>query len=146
MRKVNIRKTTEIPAAERILLLPHCLRHAETCKANYGKDGLECTACNPVCTINLLNKTALSLGYQGVCVAPGGRLAVNYVNEKRPRVIVAVACQKELDEGIGNIRELADNYSPIIVIIPLTRDGCVNTEVDVNGAVEIIRAGCPVSP
>lgn len=146
MRKVNIRKTTEIPAAERILLLPHCLRHAETCKANYGKDGLECTACNPACTINLLNKTALSLGYQGVCVAPGGRLAVNYVNEKRPRVIVAVACQKELDEGIGNIRELADNYSPIIVIIPLTRDGCVNTEVDVNGAVEIIRAGCPVPP
>jgi hypothetical protein len=145
LKAPETKKLAKIPASERILLLPHCLRQAETCKAKYNKDGLECTACNPLCAINRLSEIALRLGYQGVCVAPGGRLAVNYVNEKRPRAIVAIACQKELEEGIGNVNELADQYTPIVLIIPLTKDGCINTEVDVDGAIKTIAVGCPVA-
>ncbi len=146
MKKVDLQKIARIPAGERILLLPHCLRRAESCKAKYNANGLECTACNPDCAINKLRKIALDLGYQGVCVAPGGRLAVNYVDETRPRVIVAVACQKELEEGIGNISEFTGNYSPMIVVLPLTKDGCVNTEVDVDSVMKVLKTGCPMPP
>jgi len=146
LNKVDITQIAQIPVTERILLLPHCLRRTETCKAKYSKAGLECMACNPDCAINKLTKIAIDLGYKGVCVAPGGRLAVNYVNEIRPRAIIAVACQKELEEGIGNVNGLATYYSPLIVIIPLNKDGCVDTEVDVDKAAETIQAGCSLSP
>jgi|WetSurMetagenome_2_1015567.scaffolds.fasta_scaffold634317_1 hypothetical protein len=139
---VDISELKTIPAGERVLLLPHCLRHSNTCKAKYSSDGLECVECNPECAVNCLRSAAIKLGYKGVCVAPGGRLAVNYINNKRPKAIVAVACDKELEEGIGNVNGIAkDDYAPIIVIIPLSRDGCVDTEVDVKAALETINAG-----
>jgi uncharacterized protein len=135
-----------IEASERILLLPHCLRRSESCRAKYGEDGLECRGCNPDCPVNHLTRAAARHGYKGVCVAPGGRLAVNYVSKKRPRAIVAVACNKELEEGARAVRELAGKggpAAPVIVVIPLSKDGCIDTEVDVAQALETIALGCP---
>ena len=151
MIEVDIKKLATIPAKERVLLLPHCLRHSNTCQAKYSKLGLECAECNPDCAINCLRSAALSLGYKGVCVAPGGRLAVNYVNDRRPQAIIAIACEKELEEGIGNVDGITkDGYSPVLVILPLSRDGCVDTEVDLESALAAIKAGydtitCPNS-
>ena len=98
--------------------------------------------CNPECPVNLLRSTALKLGYKGVCVAPGGRLAVNYVKEIRPRAVVAVACQTELEEGIHGVQLAAGGEAPLMVVIPLSRDGCIDTEVDMARAREIIALGC----
>lgn len=134
-----------IHPSQRILLLPHCLRSSQTCSGKYSKQGLECPEdCAENCTIGRLRWTALSLGYKGVCIAPGGRLAVKYVKEKRPKAIVAVACQKELEEGIHGVRELSssDRLTPPIVIIPLAKDGCVDTEVDEEQAIKMITLGC----
>jgi hypothetical protein len=94
----------------------------------------------------MLRETALNLGYQGVCIAPGGSLALRYVKETSPLGIVAVACSKELDEGIGRVRALTGDAAgmiPPIVIIPLTREGCVDTQVDMNYALSMISLGCP---
>jgi hypothetical protein len=94
-----------------------------------------------------LRDAALRLGYGGVCIAPGGSLAVNYVRQFRPDGIVAVACRRELEEGVGNINEIAgDGYHPAIVVIALTRDGCVDTEVELESALEIVSAGCDGHP
>jgi hypothetical protein len=94
--------------------------------------------------VHCLSQAAVKLGYKGVCVAPGGRLAVNYVKEIRPRAIVAVACQKELDEGIRGVREMdgGDTSAIPILVIPLSKDGCVDTEVDVDQALEMVALGC----
>ena len=130
--------------AQRVLLLPHCLRRAETCQGKYSRRGLECQECNPDCPVNQLRRTALDLGYKGVCVAPGGRLALKFIEENKPRAIVAVACDKELQEGIRSVGELAGSHHQVIpvVIIPLSKDGCVDTEVDVKLASEKIAMGC----
>ena len=142
MTQDNITKLATVPAGRRILLLPHCLRHADKCKAKYDKHGLQCARCSPDCAVNRLRQAALDLDYKGVCVAPGGRLAVTYISETRPDAIVAVACQKELEEGIANVGGLDDNgYRPLIVVIPLSRDGCVDTEVEVGPALEIVSTG-----
>jgi geranylgeranyl diphosphate synthase type II len=133
------------PAAQRVLLLPHCLRHAESCKASYDEHGLQCARCSEDCAVNLLTARARELGYGGVCVAPGGRLAVNFIREVRPRAVVAVACAKELAEGVQGVQAMAgeeEAEAPAIVVIPLSRDGCVNTEVDIERAFEVIGTGC----
>ncbi len=128
------------------MLLPHCLRHADTCQGKYTRQGLECQECNTDCSINRLRQAAIDLGYKGVCVAPGGQLALRYIKENRPLGIVAVACDKELKEGIRGVGKLAPgNQRRIpVVIIPLIKDGCIDTEVDVKLALEKMNLGCAV--
>jgi hypothetical protein len=139
----KIEQLSQIVPSERILLLPHCLRKSNSCKAKYDNHGLQCAECNPECSINKLRKAALKYGYKGVCVAPGGRLAVKYVKEKNPKAVVAIACDKELEEGIQGVENLAqENIKPVMVIIPLLKDGCLDTEVDNAKAVEVIGIGC----
>jgi uncharacterized protein len=143
----NEERLSGINPSDRILLLPHCLRKSNTCKAKYDKHGLQCMECNPDCSINKLRKAALNFGYGGICVAPGGHLAVNFVKEISPKAIVAVACDKELEEGVEAVGKLVNNSTaPVVVIIPLERDGCLDTEVDDDMAIEVISAGCIPSP
>ncbi len=141
-------KMAMIPPARRILLLSHCLRRSQTCQGKYSKWGLECVSCNPNCPVNRLKEAATRLGYKGVCIAPGGKLAVNYVRETRPDGIVAVACQTELEEGVHGVKDMEEfgDSAPEILIIPLTKDGCVDTEVDERQAMEMISLGCKPEP
>jgi hypothetical protein len=97
------------------------------------KKGLDCTGCTLVdCAIYQLRAAAAEAGYGGVCVAPGGRLAVRFLAEHQPSGVVAVACDKELEEGLEAIAEMEwENGEPAVATVPLSRDGCVDTEVDV---------------
>lgn len=133
-----------IHPSARILLMSHCLRPSQSCPAKYDKRGLICDdKCTEICVIGRLRKTALALNYKGVCIAPGGRLAIKYVKEFEPEGIVAIACHKELEEGTEAVEELAGNKKvPVIITVPLTKDGCVDTEVDENIALQAIRIGC----
>jgi hypothetical protein len=130
-----------IPASERVLLLPHCLRPSARCPGRPSREGFQCPPDCPVeeCAIKVLRAEAERLGYQGVCVAPGGALALRYVQEKNPTLVVAVACQKELLEGMEAVAKLKN--PPKVVALPLSRDGCVDTEVDLPAALCLLRAG-----
>jgi uncharacterized protein len=138
-----IDQLSQIVPSERILLLPHCLRKSNSCKAKYDNHGLQCAACNPDCSINKLREAALKYGYKGVCVAPGGHMAIKFVREYCPKAIVAVACSKELEEGIEEVKKLInEKIAPIMVIVPLLKDGCLDTEVDDTKAIGVIGSGC----
>ena len=71
-------------------------------------------------------------------------MAIKYIEEKQPRAIIAIACKKELNEGIEAIRELNNKSKfngkdmPVIKTIPLTKDGCVDTEINIISAAKII--------
>ena len=74
-----------VPFAQRVLLLSHCLRPSQDCPGKMTKQGLDCTGCTRVeCAIYQLRATAVEAGYGGVCIAPGGRLAVRFVDERQP--------------------------------------------------------------
>lgn len=138
-------KLSSVAATERVLLLSHCLRPSQTCPGKFEKRGLICPqACEEDCTVGRLRKAALSLGYKGVCVAAGGAMALRFVQEHEPRGIVAVACTRELLEGVESFRGLAqdDTEHPASVLIPLCTDGCVDTEVDEARVQEAIALGC----
>jgi hypothetical protein len=135
---------SHIDPAERILLLSHCLRPSQSCNAKYDKSGLICVDnCTEDCVIGRLRKTALELNYKGVCIAPGGSLALKYVKATEPAGIVAIACQKELREGVESVEELSGAHNaPVVVSVPLTKDGCVDTEVNEQLARQTIYLGC----
>jgi hypothetical protein len=104
------------------------------------KQGLDCTGCTLTdCAIYQLRAFADEAGYGGVCVAPGGRLAVRFLAERQPAGVIAIACDKELEEGLEAIAEMEwESEHPIVVTFPLSQDGCVDTEVDVEAAQDII--------
>ncbi len=132
----------KIPFGERILLLPHCLRPSEDCPGKVTRDGLQCPPDCPhrgTCAIGRLRDEAERLGYKGVCVAPGGAMALRFVKETAPKGILAIACYKELLEGVQAVEEVPAEEKPVIVTLPLLRDGCVDTEVDVEKALRLLR-------
>ena len=127
---------------KRVLLLPHCLRPSQDCPGKMTKQGLDCTGCTRVeCAIYQLRAAATEAGYgsKSVCVAPGGRLAVRFLAEHQPTSVVAVACDKELEEGLEAIDQMEwENGHPTVAVVPLLRDGCVDTEVDIEMARAVI--------
>jgi hypothetical protein len=136
---------SDVVPAQRVLLLSHCLRPSKTCPGRFEKKGLACPeGCAEPCVVGRLRDAALSLGYMGVCIAAGGAMALRYVAEHRPRGIVAVACHKELAEGVDGVRGLVGDGEecPVILVVPLSKDGCVDTEVDEQLALEAITCGC----
>ena len=138
------KQLSQVDPSQRVLLLSHCLRPSQTCPGKYSKQGLECPEdCTENCVVGNLRRTALRFGYKGVCIAPGGRLAAKFVKENSPEGIVAIACDKELEEGLQAVKDLSAGHSmPPVVTIPLTKDGCVDTEVDEEHALEVIALGC----
>ncbi len=128
-----------VPPGERVLLLPHCLRPSQTCPGRPSRDGFQCPSdCRESCSIRVLREEAVRLGYKGVCIAPGGALAARFVEETAPRAVVAIACRKELEEGVQAVRKR--RRGPQVVAIPLLRDGCVDTEVDLAEALAALRS------
>ncbi|OHD76345.1 MAG: squalene--hopene cyclase [Spirochaetes bacterium RBG_16_67_19] len=137
------RLMSRIPPGQRVLLVSHCLRKSSGCQAVQGKWGLECRHCTQTCAVHRLSEAARRRGYKGVCIAPGGSMALSYVRRTQPRGIVAVACRKELEQGMQAVSAAAASSAvrPAVLAIPLTKDGCVDTEVDVPRALQTIELG-----
>lgn len=135
----------EIAPENRVLLLPQCLRPSKQCNAHYDRDeGLLCESCTEACPINQLKTAAEKRNFGGVCIAPGGSLAIRYVEAHQPQGIVAVACHMELELGIQAVTSLSNNgnnppNTVVLLTIPLRRDGCVDTGVDLETVTKTIN-------
>jgi uncharacterized protein len=113
----------KVPAERLLLLLPHCLQYHD-CKVRIIFDVENCEACGK-CRIKDLVALGRKYGVP-VSVATGGTLARKIVVEKRPEVIVAVACERDLTSGIQ------DTYPiPVFGIFNRRPFGpCYDTDVD----------------
>ena len=131
-----------VPPEERVLLLPHCLRRSDHCRARYTREaGLQCEGCDAECPINRILQSARARHFGAILVAPGGSMAVGFLKEHKLPAILAVACPKELAMGVDAVVSLSRNgWDPVLITLDLTRDGCVDTEVDVDLVVEFINA------
>ena len=138
--KPSANGVASVPFEERVLLLPHCLRPSDVCKGKMTKQGLDCTGCTLTdCAIYQLRQVAQEAGYGGVCVAPGGKLAVRYLAKNQPHGVVAIACAMELEEGLDAIDSMEwPEEKPAVAVLPLLEDGCVDTVVDVDAARKLI--------
>lgn len=107
-----------------LVLLPHCIQLSD-CEIKVTGDIHKCLQCGR-CSI----KGLVDLGQKfhiDISVATGGTLARKVIVEKRPKLVIAVACERDLTSGIKDCYPL-----PVIGILNERPFGpCFNTVVDV---------------
>lgn len=112
------------PFERRMLLLPHCLKHADGCPADYDEFGLDCERCG-ACSIADYKKRAEELGYK-VLVAEGSPVVLRIIVEGYVDGILGVACLNVLEKAIDKVL-LAGVPSHAV---PLHSGNCKNTTLD----------------
>lgn len=119
--------------SRRLFLLPHCLKHAEGCPADYDEFGLECKTCG-ACSIADFRAEAEKMGYK-VLVAEGSPIVLKIIVSGHVDAIVGVACLNVLEKAIDKIL-LAG--IPCMAV-PLLSSDCRNTSVDEAWVMDMIR-------
>lgn len=115
---------------EILLLLPHCL-HKQSCPRNVVHSLDECKRCG-ACSVGALTGIRDDFGVVA-CVVGGGRQALAHTKQTSIKAVVAVACEKELVQGI-----FAAFPKPVLGVLNTTPEGpCKNTLAD---PAEVIRA------
>ena len=126
-----------------LLLMPHCLQFHE-CQFRITGSVVHCKKCGK-CPIKGLVELSEKYGV-GLAVATGGTLARRIVVERRPKLIIAVACERDLSSGIQ------DSYPlPIYGVINHRPHGpCYDTQVNLERVEEALQTflvpGAPAAP
>ncbi|OGU06398.1 MAG: hypothetical protein A2075_07530 [Geobacteraceae bacterium GWC2_58_44] len=116
-----------------LILLPHCLQLFD-CEIKVTGDIGKCVRCGR-CDITGLS--VLAQKYQvDISVATGGTLARKVIIDKRPKLVLAVACERDLTSGIKDCYPL-----PVIGVLNDRPFGpCFNTRVDVEKIEAALRS------
>ncbi|HZL86755.1 MAG TPA: polyprenyl synthetase family protein [Pirellulaceae bacterium] len=122
-----------IPPSRRLFLLPHCLKHAEGCPADYDEFGMNCKKCG-ACSIADFRTLAEEMGYK-VLVAEGSPIVLKIIVSGHIDAIVGVACLNVLEKAIDKIL-LAG--IPCMAV-PLLSSDCRNTSVDEDWVMQMIQ-------
>jgi geranylgeranyl pyrophosphate synthase len=117
-------QVSAIPFHRRLLLLPHCLKNAEGCPADYDEFGLDCKKCG-ACSVADFKVRAEELGYK-VLVSEGTPIVLKIIVSGHVDAIVGVACLNVLEKAFDKIL-LAGIPC---VATPLLSSNCKSTSVD----------------
>ena len=126
-----------IPFNRRLMLLPHCLKNAEGCPAEYDELGLDCKKCG-ACEVGDFRTKAEELGYK-VLVSEGTPIVLKIIVSGHIDAIVGVACLNVLEKAFDKVL-LAG--IPCIAT-PLLSSNCKNTSVDNDWVFESIGLHTP---
>ena len=122
----------KVPTDRMLILLPHCMQNKD-CSQRITEDINNCRRCG-CCKIGEVADLAALLKINAV-VAKGGTAARNSAKEYKPEFVFAVACERELVSGIGDIGKI-----PAIGIINQRPNGyCTNTTVDMAELKRILK-------
>ncbi len=125
-------QVASVPPERRLFLLPHCLKHAEGCPADYDEFGLNCKECG-ACSIADFRTMAEEMGYR-VLVAEGSPVVLKVIVSGYVDAIIGVACLNVLEKAIDKIL-LAG--IPCMAV-PLLSSDCRNTSVDESWVKEML--------
>lgn len=114
-----------VPPSRMLILLPQCLQFHE-CGVRITGNVKNCKACGK-CKIKNLVELSEKYGVS-ISVATGGTLARKIVVDKKPQMIIGVACERDLTSGIQ------DTYPiPVFGILNRRPNGpCYDTDVDLD--------------
>ncbi len=125
--KINEEKFNSIKAEDKLLILPHCLRHPK-CEAPLEPSGLQCKNCKK-CIISILKNKAEEIGYR-VFIIPGSTFLKKIVKENKFKSVLGVACYQDLNIAMMKLSKFAPQG------VPLLKDGCYKTKVDISMVLE----------
>ena len=119
-----------------LILLPHCLQLSD-CEIKVTGEINKCLRCG---RCDIMGLAELAQKYQvDISVATGGTLARKVIIEKRPKLVLAVACERDLTSGIKDCYPL-----PVIGVLNDRPFGpCFNTRVDVAKLDAALRSVLP---
>lgn len=113
-----------VPADRVLVITPHCLQLA-TCPHKITRNPDNCKRCGG-CDIGSLVTLSKEMGFH-FFVATGGTLARQIVYKTRPKVVLAIACERDLMSGIQDVYPL-----PAVGVLNIRPNGpCYNTHVDI---------------
>lgn len=121
------------PFKRRILLLPQCLKSSTACRAEFDALGLLCAECGR-CSIGTIQREAEELGYV-VLVAEGSTGVAALLARGEADAVIGVSCLQALEKSF---RPLTAHAIPGIAV-PLLRNECVDTVVDLEWVREVLR-------
>lgn len=113
-----------IPFERRLMLLPHCLKNAEGCPAEYDDLGLNCEKCG-ACSVADFKTKSEQLGYK-VLVSEGTPIVLKIIVSGHVDAIVGVACLNVLEKAFDKILMAGIPC----VATPLLSSNCKSTSVD----------------
>jgi len=115
-----------------LILLPHCLQ-SSNCKYRLTYDINNCKRCGK-CPVNGLIALSEKYGVH-IAIATGGTIARRIVVQKRPKLIVAVACERDLSSGIQDTHPL-----PVFGVLNERPFGpCLDTRVQLRNLEDAVR-------
>lgn len=122
------------PSESILILLPHCLQNSD-CMYKVTNSISNCARCNK-CNISEAIKIAEKHNIHLIEVATGGTVARNIVKKFEPKIIIAVACERDLALGIADIKNI-----PVIGLLNIRPNGpCHNTTVNINQLEKTIKS------
>jgi geranylgeranyl diphosphate synthase type II len=130
-------QVSAIDFKRRLLLLPHCLKNAEGCPADYDEFGLDCKKCG-ACSVADFKVKAEELGYK-VLVSEGTPIVLKIIVSGHVDAIVGVACLNVLEKALDKV--LLTGIP--CVAAPLLSSNCRSTSVDDDWVAELIDLHTP---
>ncbi len=128
-----------IPYDRRIMLIPQCLRNSELCRAENDEFGLLCEQCG-ACPIGKLQSAAERLGYI-VLVSEGTTVVTRLLESGKVDAVLGISCLSVLEKTFPHMSAEAIPGQAM----PLLRDGCRDTEVDLSELMEIVTIHSPAA-
>lgn len=118
-----------------MLLVPHCLQNSD-CPHKITVDVNNCKECGK-CKVGELKKLAREHGAI-LKVATGGTLARKFIEENKPRGVIAVACERDLSSGIHDM-----GFIPVMGVLNCRPNGpCFNTDVELERVESALNIMC----
>jgi hypothetical protein len=129
---INNRLNPDMKGKKFLLLLPRCVQYAE-CGKDLSEDIYTCVRCGK-CQVADIIKATDGIDIH-MCLVGGGALAVEKIKEIKPDGVIAVACEKELLEGIKEVIKI-----PVWAIMNLRPNGpCKNTVIKLEEFENILK-------
>ena len=125
-----------VPFTDRLVLVPHCLRNTQKCKAEEHGSYYVCLECGG-CKIGEISKKAKELNYKGIYILKGGRTIEKLLEKFSPKAVLGVACSFEGAQGFELIENKGKDTA--VQFISLTKDGCSDTDVDLPEVLELLE-------
>ncbi|NOX72021.1 MAG: DUF116 domain-containing protein, partial [Candidatus Micrarchaeota archaeon] len=114
-----------------IVFIPHCMRKADKCPGKMTENGYDCEHCDVKgCKVWQVRKISIEKGHRTFTV-PGGSMVFNVINKYKPKGVIGIACMKELILALENIDMPSQT-------VELERDGCINTDVDIEKVKKVL--------
>ena len=133
-----------VPAADKAVILPHCLI-GEKCKAHFSKeDGILCMKCKQ-CRCGEVRVLCEEKGWQ-FFISPSANFTKRLVQRKGIRAAIGAACDFEIEKGIRSTpitpRGVRLKERKVIPQVILTaRYDCLNNDIDWELLLRMIRDG-----